>query len=56
MAKKSQHSHPGPTMEQVELTEEEQRVFNEIMEEMLPASEQETQEFLEGHRQESQGE
>ena len=45
----------GPEMEQVKLTAEEEKLFNQIMDDLLPSSRQETQTYLDGHRAESQG-
>lgn len=44
-----------PELEKVELTDQEEQVFNQMIEEMLPGSAEETQHFLDGHRQEAQG-
>ena len=44
-----------PNLEKAELTAQEEQVFTQMIEEMLPGSTEETQRFLEGHRQEAQG-
>ena len=44
-----------PELEKVELTHQEEQIFTQMIEEMLPGSAEETQRFLEGHRQEAQG-
>ena len=45
-----------PELEKTELTPQEEQVFTQMIEEMLPGSAEETQRFLESHRQEAQGE
>lgn len=45
----------GPEMEQVELTAEEEKLYNQIIDDLLPSSRKETQAYLDGHRAESQG-
>ena len=45
----------GPALEQVKLTDDEQRIFERIIREALPSSDEQTKQFLEGHRSESQG-
>jgi len=44
-----------PDLEKTELTPQEEQVFSEMIEEILPGSAEQTQQFLDGHRQEAQG-
>ena len=44
-----------PDLEKTELTPQEEQVFSEMIEEILPGSSEQTQQFLDGHRQEAQG-
>ena len=44
-----------PELERVELTPEEEQSFSQIVEGMLPGTEEETKRFLESHRHEAQG-
>ena len=44
-----------PELERTELSEQEEQIFNQMIQEVLPGSAEETQRFLDGHRQESQG-
>ena len=44
-----------PEMERTELSVQEEQVFNQMIQEVLPDSAEEIQHFLNGHRQEAQG-
>ena len=44
-----------PELEKTTLTPQEEQVFTQMIEEMLPGTAEETQHFLDGHRQEAQG-
>jgi hypothetical protein len=44
-----------PELERTELSEQEEQIFNQMIQEVLPDSAEETQRFLDGHRQEAQG-
>ena len=44
-----------PDLEKAELTPQEEQIFSEMIAEMLPSSAEQTQQFLDGHRQEAQG-
>lgn len=57
MKRKNQSSRTAfPELEKTELTSQEEQVFNQMIQELLPDSAEQTQRFLEGHRQEAQGE
>lgn len=55
--RREKQSQPAavPELEKTELTPQEEQVFTQMIEEMLPTSTEETQRFLDGHRQEAQG-
>jgi len=46
----------GPELEQTPLTPKEEKVFLDMAQDFLSGTQQETNEFLEGHRSEEQGE
>lgn len=56
MERRNKSSHTNvPELEKTTLTPQEEQVFTQMIEEMLPGTAEETQRFLDGHRQEAQG-